>query len=54
MYIYDVLNNFLDTSINLAPYRIDYYAAVMLNTGEIAYIGGSNGMNNIPMEQVKY
>ena len=52
MFIYDVLNNYLDTG-NPAPFKLNNYSAVMLNTGEIAYIGGSNGTSNVPMEQVK-
>ncbi|RGB41324.1 hypothetical protein C1646_685734 [Rhizophagus diaphanus] len=52
MYIFDVLNNYFVISPNLAPYQVNYYAAVMLNTGEIAYIGGSNDKNNIPMGQI--
>ncbi|PKK71290.1 hypothetical protein RhiirC2_778576 [Rhizophagus irregularis] len=52
MYVFDVLNNFFVISANLAPYQVNYYAAVMLNTGEIAYICGGNDKNNIPMEQI--
>jgi len=54
MFIYDVWNNFWDAGINRSPFRLEYYAAVMLNTSEIAYIGGSNGNANVPMSQVKY
>jgi hypothetical protein len=54
MLIYNVMNNFLDAS-SPAPFNLIYYAAVMLNTSEIAYIGGGyNDTTNVPMEQVKY
>jgi hypothetical protein len=55
IYIYDVLHNYWDAGTS-APFAVIRYTAVMLNTGEIAYIGGSNdpkGIANIPMEQVK-
>jgi hypothetical protein len=51
MFIYDTLSNFWDVGV-LAPFKLNNYAAVMLNTSEIAYIGGSNGTANVPMEQV--
>ncbi|CAG8447965.1 5706_t:CDS:2 [Funneliformis mosseae] len=51
MYIYDVLNNFWNPG-EIAPHKLNYYAAVMLNTSEIAYIGGSNGTINLPMDQI--
>lgn len=59
MYVYDAPQNSLYHSDNFAPYQIYYYATVMLNTDEIAYIGGgksdnNNNQNNIPMDQVKY
>ncbi|PKC16273.1 hypothetical protein RhiirA5_369985 [Rhizophagus irregularis] len=56
MYIYDALKKSLHISLDSAPYKIYYYATVMLNTGVIAYIGGSkapNGnMSNIPMNEI--
>ncbi|GES96390.1 hypothetical protein GLOIN_2v1772753 [Rhizophagus clarus] len=59
MYIYNAFENFLYISTNLPPYQIYYYATVMLNTSEIAFIGGGNGTNrvnnnhnNIPMNQI--
>ncbi|CAI2175042.1 6891_t:CDS:2 [Funneliformis geosporum] len=51
MYIYDVLNNFWNPGV-IAPYKINEYGAVMLNTSEIAYIGGSDGTTNLPMDQI--
>jgi hypothetical protein len=54
MYIFDAFKNFLAIHINLALYNIYYYAAVMLNTDVIAYIGGSREIINIPMNEVKY
>ncbi|CAG8648123.1 10101_t:CDS:2 [Funneliformis caledonium] len=51
MYIYDVLNNFWNPG-KIAPHKLNYYAAVMLNTSEIAYIGGSDGTINLPMDQI--
>ncbi|CAI2175773.1 15156_t:CDS:2, partial [Funneliformis geosporum] len=51
MYIYDVLNNFWNPGV-IAPYKLNYYGAVMLNTSEIAYIGGSDGTTNLPMNQI--
>ncbi|GBB88514.1 hypothetical protein RclHR1_15030003 [Rhizophagus clarus] len=58
MYIYNAFENFLQISANFAPYKIYYYATVMLNADEIAYIGGSTSINetdrssNIPMNQI--
>ncbi|CAB4421162.1 unnamed protein product [Rhizophagus irregularis] len=56
MYIYDALKKSLHISLDSAPYKIYYYATVMLHTGIIAYIGGSkapNGnMSNIPMNEI--
>ncbi|CAB4470912.1 hypothetical protein RhiirA1_490216 [Rhizophagus irregularis] len=52
MHIFDVFRNILYISPDFAPYKILNYAAVTLNTDEIAYIGGSNGTNNIPMNQI--
>jgi hypothetical protein len=54
IFIFDVLHNFWDAGTP-APFAVARYTAVMLNTNEIAYIGGSNstdGIANIPMEQV--
>ncbi|CAI2179050.1 7578_t:CDS:2 [Funneliformis geosporum] len=51
MYIYDVLNNFWNPG-QIAPYNLNYYAAVMLNNSEIAYIGGSDGTTNLHMDQI--
>ncbi|CAI2179052.1 7579_t:CDS:2, partial [Funneliformis geosporum] len=51
MYIYDVLNNFWNPGV-IAPYTLNNYGAVMLNTSEIAYIGGSDGTTNLPMDQI--
>ena len=52
MFIYDVWHNYLDAG-NPAPFKLNNYAVVILNTGEIAYIGGSNGTAIVPIEQVK-
>jgi hypothetical protein len=51
MFIYDSMHNFWDTG-RTAPFTVIRYTAVMLDTSEIAFIGGSNGTINIPMEQV--
>src|SRR6266542_3981181 len=53
MFIYDVWNNFWDIG-KTAPFSLHYYAAVMLNTSEIAYIGGYDDTSTVSMEQVKY
>jgi hypothetical protein len=51
IFTYDAWNNFWDAS-DQYPFRLEFYAAVMLNSGEIVYIGGSNGTANVPMSQV--